>query len=844
MNGLSWRGWLTGAREDTAFAWRQFRKTPGVTLLIVLTLAIGIGANVTMAAAIDRLLLRPPEFIRAPNRVVRLMMVTHETSGAPIVGTKANYPMLLDLRRGAPAFDQVAALAQWKLSAGTGVSARPVNATIVSASYFDLLGATPELGRAFGERDGFPRGTDAGGPALAVLSDRYWHEQYGGDPAEIGKKIAIGGATYTVTGVMPDGFTGADDEPPDVWLPMSVAVPAASTDISLDEGGGTWLSIIGRLGSSAAPADAERQALDAWSSELRASDGRGASQVRIVTAPLQRARGPDAPRYVRMTKWLTFVSALVLFLACVNVTSLLLARALERRSEIALRLAIGATSGRIARQLLMEAFLLALIAGVAGVSVAIGGGWMLHRLGVVPGVDASISSIIDLRLLVLSTCVALMTAVLISLVPIRQALNSDLVTSLRRDAASLGGQKSRARSVLVAVQSALCIIMLATAGMFLHSLHEVRSIDLGVDVEHTVSLQVDLTTLAVPYWEVDSIYAEIKRRLRTVSGVVRVTLAASDPHQTGRAVAIYRVVNGIKREYRDPGSSVVPMESAVDSGYFTTTGAAHLRGRDFSSHDTPTSQRVTILNAAMARLLFDKDDDPIGHCVYLPARSDVTNAPCYKVIGILDGFWQRDILNRNDLAVFVPLTQQVVKYNLGRPTEVYLSVRGDPATVANNARRAVQSIRSDLPLVRATTMGSLIDPQVQPWRVSAVLFSVFGVVALLIAVVGLYGVVRVTTTQRAPELAVRQALGARVHHLLLIVVGDAMRSVLAGMLAGLLVVLAVRTALRPVLYETSATDPLLLVAASAVLSLSALVAALVPLSVVLRSEPARVLRAE
>ena len=825
------------------FAWRLFRRRPGVTLLIVVTLATGIGANVTMAAAIDRLLLRPPAYIRDPGRVVRLVMVTRDAAGRPLMGTRANYPMLLDLRRGAPAFEQVAAFEKWKQSSGTGAAARPIITTVVSASYFDLLGATPQLGRAFGERDGFPHGTDAGGPTLAVLSDRYWHEQYGADPAVIGRRIMVGSVTYTVTGVMPHGFTGTDDDAPDVWLPMSVAVPAASTSISLDERGGTWLSIIGRLSPSVTAAAAGRQAVDVWAPDLQALGARPADATRVVAAPFQKARGPDAPRDVRMAKWLALVSVLVLFLACVNVTSLLLARAFQRRSEIALRLALGATPARIARQLLAEALLLGLVAGAVGIGVAIGGGWMLHRLGVVPDPHAGIGSIIDVRLLVIATGVALATAVLISLLPIRQALNSDLVTSLRRDAGSLGGRTSRTRSVLVAMQSALCIIMLAMAGSFLRSLHQVRAIDLGVDVEHTVSLRVDMTSLPIPYWEVDSTYAEIERRLRAVPGVVRVTLAAGDPHQTGRAVAIHRIVNGVRRYYRPPNSGVAPMESAVDSGYFTTTGAT-LRGRDFSSADTPTSQRVVVLNAAMARLLFDKGEDPIGQCVYLPARSNASSGPCYRVTGILDGFWRDDILKRDNLSIFVPLTQQVVKNLGGRPSEVYLSVRGDAERIAENARQAVQSVRPDLPLVRATTMASLIDPQIGPWRVSAVLFSAFGAVALLIAAVGLYGVVSFTTTQRAPELAVRQALGARVRHLSVLVVGDGMRAVLGGLVVGLLVVFGMRSAVAPLLYGTSAADPLLLLTASTTLLASALVAALVPLSRVLRSEPARVLRAD
>lgn len=840
---LAWHGWVDAAREDAAFALRHFRRTPGITLLIVLTLAIGIGANVTMTAAIDSLMLRPPALIRDPGSVVRLVTVTQDTTGKSRSGAWANYPMLLDLQRSAPAFGQVAALAQSRLSSGTGALARPISATTVSASYFDLLGAAPELGRTFGARDGFPSGSDTGGPALALLSDRYWRAQYGADRAVIGTQITVGTARYTVTGVMPPGFTGAEDAAPDVWIPMSVAVPASSDGISLDQRGGTWLTVIGRLRPSATAAEAGHQASEAWLPAMRALGASPTDRISVVAAPLQKARGPDATRDVRMTKWLAFVSVLVLFMACVNVTSLLLARAFQRRPEIALRLAIGATPSRIARQLLAEALLLALVAGAAGVGVAIGGGWMLRRLGVVHDAGASIGSILDARLLVIATGVALVTAVLISLVPIRQALHGDLVTSLRRDAASLGGRTSRTRSVLVAMQSALCLVMLATAGMFLHSLRRVHSIDLGVDVEHTVSLHVDLTTLAIPYWQVDSTYAEIERRLRAVPGVARVTLAMNDPHESGRAVSIYRIVNGVRRDYRQPPRDVVPMESAVDSGYFTTTRAT-LRGRDFSSTDTPASQRVVILNAAMTRLLFDKGEDPIGECVYLPARSDAKGESCYRVIGVVDGFWRSDILQRDALSVFVPLTQQVVKYDLGRPHDVYLSVRGDPERVAEAARRAAQSVRPDLPLVRATTMASQVDPQVQPWRVSAVLFSAFGAVALLIAVVGLYGVVSFTTTQRAPELALRQVLGARARDLFVLVVGNGMSAMLGGLIAGLIVLAGMRSALAPLLYETSATDPMLLAGATGALVATALIAAVVPLSRVLRSEPARVLRAE
>jgi putative ABC transport system permease protein len=830
--------WLAEFVQDVRYAARQLRRAPGASALIIATLAIGIGANVTMVGTIDRLLLRAPDDVRDPDRVARLVLLTPDAHGGRSVGELANYPMLLDLEREAPAFAAVSAVARTRLSLGTGAEAVPVRASLVSASYFSLLGVRPAFGRFFSPDDGYPATATAGGPPLAVLAHGFWQRQFGGAPNVLGQSIRLGRSAYTIVGVAPRGFRGSEADAPDVWLPITVAAEQEGTRVFLADRGSVWLSIIGRLAAGASRSTAETQATAVWHS---AAATLGSTDVsgRVVAAPVVRGRGPEAPREVKVALWLGGVSALVLVIACANVANLLLGRAFVRRREIAVRLALGAGRGRLARQMLAEALVLAGVSAMAALYLAVVCSGLLQHLF---ASDLVGGRVLDLRLLGFTALVALGTAVIIAMAPLGQGASPDLADALRAGTSAGGGRSSRVRMALVGTQAMLCMVLLIGAGLFAQSLRRVKSLDLGVDLDHTVMAWFDLNGLAVSRSAIDTTYATMIERVRAVPGVVRVALAESDPYSGGRAVAAYPPGRD-PDEFWHEGVAEIPLESVVDSGFFRTVGATSLRGRDFASTDRRGAPRVAIVNEPLARILWP-GEEALGKCVLLPARAGDRGGECATVVGVLGGFWRRSILNRESLVVYIPLAQRTTTRGLGRPRSMVVRVSGDPSSVVPAIRSAIQSAHPDLPAVSVTTLRERAAAEMRPWRLGAGMFSLFGGVALIIAVVGLYGVVSFMAAQRATEIAVRIALGARPRDVLAVIGKDGLGAVLAGLLVGTVLALVVRRWVGSLLFETSPTDPAIIAAVGALLLSVAVAATLVPTVRALRRNPATVLRTE
>lgn len=826
--------------NDVRYAARQLRRAPALSLLITATLAIGIGATVTIAGAIDRLLFRAPDGIRQPTDIVRVLSRARG-AGGDVIGRRWHYPFLLELRRSAPAFAAVAGSTTRELSLGVGPDALPVRAALVSSSYFATLGVTPAVGRVFGEQDGFPAEATPGGPPVAVLSYGFWQRRFAGSPRALGTTLLIDGVTYTVIGVTRREFVGTDNGGIDVWLPLPAAAMGASSMIDLADAGSAWLSIVGRLARGATRATAERQASEV-AAEFAVAEGRaGAGRLSVVAASLAPGRAPDAPHEARVTLWLGGVAFFVLLIACANVANLLLGRALARRREVAVRLALGATPARLSRQLATEALLLTGLAGLAALGVASIFGAMLARILFV---GTPVSSFVDLRLATFTAVTTLATAALVSIAPIHQGFATDLTRTLRTaGAASRGPRQALGRWGLIAIQSALCMVLLVGAGLFGLSLARVNALDLGMDVDHTLVARFDLNALLLPVSEVDATLQRIRDRVRGVPGVTRIAFAERDPYRAGRAVAIHTPTHDSDDYWHRGPTAPVPMESAVDSGFFRTVGASSLRGRDFSGDDVSGAPRVAILNAPLAAILFP-NEDALDKCVILPVRGNDRGGDCVRVIGVLPGFWQHSILERDRLAVYVPLTQRTVRDGIGRPRALYVATSTDPGAIASSVRAAIQGARADLPAVTVTTMADVIEPEVRPWRIAAALFIGFGVVALLIAVVGLYGVVSAASQQRAVEMAIRVALGARRRHVLAAVGGEGLRAVLVGLATGSAAALGLRRWIAPLLFQVQPDDPRLIGALAVLLFSVALVAALVPTVRVLRRNPAAVLQAD
>ncbi|MEJ7813082.1 MAG: ADOP family duplicated permease [Gemmatimonadaceae bacterium] len=836
--------WLGDLRQDLRYGARQLRGAPGPSALIVATLALGIGANATMAGAVDRLLLRPPPHVSEPDHVTRILVRRVLPTGATLINAAASYPAFRDLEGELPEAEAVAGFVTGPLSLGIGAEATAIRATLVTPAFFRVFGVRPVLGRFFGSDDAFPVGLASGGPALAVLAYGFWQRQFGGDMNVVGRPVRIDALPYTIVGVAPPGFRGVEAEAPDVWLPITVTLDAQGQAFWLEDRGAAGVSILARLRPGFSRAAVEQQATRVWRHYNASSPRSSDAGTRLLLAPVIPGRGPDAPREVKVALWLGGVSALVLLIACANVANLLLARAIARRREVAVRLALGAGLGRLARQMLAEALLLAALGGGGALVLAGAGGYLLRSLfvtapGGAAGTEDMGSGLVDGRLFVFTAAVALGTAVLISLVPLMQSRVPDLTGALRAGAGAGGGRTSHARTALLVAQAALGMLLLVFAGLFAQSLRRVEGLDLGADIEHTLATQFDLRGAALSNPEFDALYAAMLDGVRSIPGVRRAALAERDPYRSGgRVVGAHTPTRTVDEIWGAIDERAI--QTAVDSGFFRTVGAS-VRGRDFAGTDVRGAPLVTIVNEPLARLLWP-GADPLGQCVYQPVRSGGPSGDCFTVVGVVRGVWYQTILNRDKPLVYIPLAQRTPW--VGRPANLFVRTSGDPGPLIPAVRTALLRVWPDLPTIRIQRLRDDLDPQRKPWRLAATMFSLFGGVALVIAAVGLYAVVSFTAAQRSREIAVRRALGARARNVLAAVAGDGLRALLAGLGLGAAAAFFARQWIGPLLFQTSPSDPLIIAGVAALLLAVAMLAIVVPTLRTLRQSPAMVLRAD
>lgn len=820
--------WFEEALHDFHYAIRQHRRAPAFAALVIFILALGIGANVTMAGAIDRLLLRAPLHVREPDQVVRLLFVAPSPEGGEHVSARASYPTYLDLRREVASLQTVAAYSSTKVSVGTGPEAVEADASIVTSSFFSVLGVNPFAGRMFSGTDELK----SDGASIAVLGYGFWQRQFGGDSSIISRTLRVGDRAYTVVGISPKGFQGAQSQSTDIWLPLrGETLSQYRIPLSLEDRGSAWLSIIGRMQPNATHALIEQQATTVFR-HYEASARSGNVPRRIVAASVIPGRGPDRPRGVNVALWLAGVSVFVLLIACANVSNLLIARAVTRRREIAVRMALGASLSTLARQMLVDALLLAAAGGAAALYLAFLGGRIVERLLFNGSVT---DDFVDGRLFGIAAAVAVGTAVIISLAPLTQTMSVDLTTSLRSGAAASGGRRSRTRLILLVTQAALCMLLLIVAGLFAQSLRRVEALDLGVDLDRTLMAKVDLNSGALPQAEVRATYASMLQQVREIDGVSHAAFAEHDPYRYGRAVAAHTPARTAESLWHE-GVREVPMEVAVDSGFFRAVGITSLRGRDFQSTDRRGGQRVAIINQELANLLWP-GNDPLGQCMLVVWEG----GDCVTIVGVIRGFWKGSILARERLVVYVPMDQSDTYISAG---SMFIATTKDPRVVAQDVRRAIQSIRPDLPAVSVSRMRDIVSPEFRPWQVAATMFTLFGGIALLIAVVGIYAVVSFTAVQRSQELAVRIALGGTPAHILSVVALDGLRAVSIGLLVGTLVALAFRGRLASLLFQTAPNDPAIIAGMGVLLVAVAAVAAVIPTLRVVHGNPAAVLRVD
>ena len=820
---------LEDLSQDFGYALRGFRRQPGFAGVIMLTLGLGIGANATMFGLLDQLLLKPPPHVVDPARVARLQISESE----PGMGSWTNESMAwltyTDQRDHATYYTEIAAyFTQQEMPLGRGPEAGKVRVVLATPSYYRLLGVGPALGRFYDDSEDRP---DAALP-LAVLSWQYWQRTYGGARDVLGKQLQLGGQRYTVIGVAPSGFNGVDLNAVDLWVPFH----AGARDV-MGSGdwrntyGWQWLKVLTRLkpGMTRAQASDEAQRIQrAAVAQVPEVD----HAARTALVPLRGfERGAVSHAREKVALWLASVALVVLLIVCANVANLLLARAARRRREIAVRLALGVGRGRLVRQLLTESLLLALGGGVLGLLLARWGGDTL-RATLVPDVRF-VAGTLDWRIVAVTALATLLTGVLTGIAPALQASRPALTSALK-----CGGEaaspRSRIRTGLLAAQACLSLVLLVGAGLFVRSLWRVVHTDIGYDPRNVIVADADLRLAGFDRAGQLAFMDQALERMRALPGIEHASLGINSPFWTMNSTR-FRLTD---RDSTPRHPSGGPYYNGVSPDYFATLGMRLVRGRGITDADRAGTAQVMVVNQHLAAFYWPVGD-PLGKCVKLGEDS----LPCATIVGVVANARVNEIQEAPRAMYYVPLAQSAAR-GLSRDRILFLRAQLEPASLFPAVRRVFHELAANLPAPNIRTFQSQIDPEIQPWRLGAVMFGVFGGLALLVAAIGLYSVMSYTVAQRTHEFGVRSALGASPRRIVRSVLRDGLRVVLAGMAVGLAISLIGGRFLAPLLYQTSVRDPLILLSVASVLLLAAVAAILIPARRATRVDPLEALRSD
>lgn len=814
--------------QDLRYAVRGLRARPAFTFGVVLTLGLGIGANAAMFAIIDRLLYRAPAYLRQPGQVDRVYL-SRVRDRVERIADGFQYPRYADLARWTHSFSSVAAYASRQLAVGDGDGARERRVVGATASYFDFFDATPPLGRFFTTReDSIPFGTP-----VAVIGYRFWQQDFGGRRDVLGQPLRVGHTICTIIGVAPPNFRGTEEAAePDVYIPLSTFGIDARGPSYVHNYGFHWLGMIVRrkTGVSRAAADADLTAAyqQSWLSEAAQAKASPSSITRLrgIAAPLQSARGPLAGPEAKLAAWAGGVTAIVLLIACANVANLLLSRAIVRRRETALRCALGVSKGRLVRQHLTESLVLAIVGAAAGLLVAQWGGALIRRAFLPPDLTTSVFG--DVRTLFVVTAIAVISAVATGLAPVLDALKTDLSRSLTSGGRDTGARSSRGRSTLLVVQAALSVVLLVGAGLFVRSLEHVRALRLGYDVDPVLLVMVQQRGARLDSIGRIGLETRLVEQARTLPGVIDATIVSSVPFWGFEGRALY--VAGI-----DSVDILGNFDlQAVSPGYFTTVGTRILRGRSFEQRDAATSAPVTIVSAGMAHALWP-GQVPLGKCIRVAERT----APCATVVGVAEDLRLHTLRDARDYIYYLPITQFAMPTGM-----LFVRVDGKAGSFVQTLRRHLQAVMPGPAYVTVQPFRDVIDPTMRSWQIGATIFVAFGVLALVLASVGLYSVIAYGVAQRRREIGVRIALGASPANVIRLVVGGGIRLTALGIALGTTVALLAGRGIAALLFQESPNDPFVYGIVAVVLLVVSLVATAAPALNATRVDPNLSLRAE
>ncbi|MDE3156889.1 MAG: ABC transporter permease [Acidobacteriota bacterium] len=811
---------LDDLAQDLRFGLRVLRKSPGFTLIAVVTLALGICATSTILSWIDSTLLDPIPGAADTSDLVTVMRGTITEHPSP----PFSYPDYVDLRNRTTTLSGLLAYHDDFVSlTGVGKPER-IYGALTTANYFDLLGVKPILGR------GFTPGEEStpGGAPVVVLSYAFWQSHFGASPSAVGRSVRINRHTYTVIGVAPPGFqgckTGLRD---DVWMPLSMDRDVWGGN-RIDDRGVFWLNVLGRLkpGVRAARAAGELNLLMQRIAASTPEIERGPDQITLD--PLWRSPFGANVYLYKTLPLLLGLAAVLLLLACANVANLLLMRSVGRRREMALRLAMGASRSRIVRQLLAESLLVALAGGAAAIAITWWTAGAFGRFFPPTGLPLTLTGHMKGSVLVATVVTALLAAVVSGVLPALRLSNMAPVTVLKEEGRTSGGlRQSRVSRVLVVAQIALCLLLLIAAGLFAKSFRNEQRANPGFDPQHVLLASYDLSPTGESAAQQVTFDQRLLDRLRALPGVQSAALADFSP------LNFTLHSNDVLPEGYVPQrhESMEIDRATVSPGYFQTLKTPLVAGREFTDHDDQASQPVAIVNQAFGDRYWP-GLDPMGRRVTVFGRT-------FTVVGVVRNAKYRLLHYAPAPIVFLPLYQ-----NPRDQVIVHLRVAGDPGAVAPLLTRTVEALDPDLPvydvvtLERSMQFGSIFE------RLAATLVGAFGLLALGLAAVGLYGVVAFATRQRTREIGIRMALGAQRRDVFGLVIGQGLRMALIGVALGLVGALGLTRFISSLLYGAQPTDPLTFIGVSVVLIVVVILACYTPARRASNVDPMKALRYE
>jgi putative ABC transport system permease protein len=817
--------------QDCRFAWRGLARSPGFAAIAVITLALGIGANSAIFTVVNAVVMRPLPYAHAD----RLVRVTADFSGLNASDVGLSQPELLDYRDRSGLFEDIAGV--WAINANLTEIDQPerVETLLASPSYFDVLGVRPQLGRLFGPEDTAP-----GINEVLVISDALWHRRFGASPDAIGRKLRIDNDWYTVVGVLPPGFRHPGRSvltDVDVWAPANFA--AAPFPKPPVRGAYFITGAIGRLRPGITIEQA-RERLAIFGKGLRAAYPNDYS-ARAAWVPRLVSLQEDLVGSVKPALLMLFGAVgFVLLIACANIANLLLARASTRQRELAVRRALGSSRARLVRLMLTESLMLSMLGGVAGAAVTI---WLVEALmALAPSGLPRIQEIrIDNQVLAFTALMTLATAIVFGTLPAVQYSKADVNDALKVGARGASSNRGILRSALVVVEFALALVLLVGAALLVRSFWRLQNVELGFEPAHVLTGRLWLPQpnepSTGPYFTHPARVAgfeEILRRARTLPGVTAAAATGVLPFDGARGAAVITIEG---RESDDRSKIPLAQSTTASAGYFELMGVRLLSGRTFTDQDDDKAMPVVVITETLAHRGWP-GQDPIGRRLHF-GGPQATRNPWMTIVGVVN-----DVRTERLEDTPRPLLYRPMKQSTSLQLSLVLKTEADPRFLATALAREVRAVDPDQPTYGIRTMDDIVRYATASRRFSTQLLGAFAILALVLAAVGIYGVMAFMVGQRTREIGIRIALGANPRAVVRLVLGQALVLAGGGVVAGVLAAALVTRLLAGLLFEVRSTDPVTYTTIALLLAMTAAIAAWRPARKAASVDPISALRAD